>query len=130
VLFIDLDNFKPVNDQHGHFEGDNILIAVAKRLQDNMRKVDTLSRMGGDEFIALVDVADNSQAQAVAEKLTRCIEQPFVLKEVNINLSASIGISLFPSDSRTAEQLLQNADEAMYHAKSTPLHSFSFYADI
>lgn len=130
VLFIDLDNFKPVNDQHGHFEGDNILIAVAKRLQDNMRKVDTLSRMGGDEFIALVDVADNSQAQAVAEKLTRCIEQPFILKEVNINLSASIGISLFPSDSRTAEQLLQNADEAMYHAKSTPLHSFSFYADI
>lgn len=130
VLFIDLDNFKPVNDLHGHFEGDNILIAVAKRLQDNMRKVDTLSRMGGDEFIALIDIADNSQAQVVAEKLTHCIEQPFILKGANVNLSASIGISLFPSDSRIAEQLLQCADKAMYHAKNNLMRSFSFYAEI
>lgn len=130
VLFIDLDNFKPINDLHGHFEGDKILIAVAERLQNNMRKTDTLSRMGGDEFIALIDIANNSQAEFVAEKLSKCIEQPFGLKETNVSLSASIGISLFPSDSRVAEQLLQNADEAMYHAKNNPLRAFSFYTDI
>ena len=130
VLFIDLDSFKPVNDLHGHWEGDNILIQVAQRLQNSMRKVDTLSRMGGDEFIAIIDITTDYQARTVAEKLAYHIAQPFLLKNTSVSLSASIGISLFPNDSRIAEQLLKKADEAMYHAKSTPLKPFSFYTDI
>lgn len=130
VLFIDLDNFKPVNDIHGHWEGDKILIEVAQRLQNSMRKVDTLSRMGGDEFIALIDIATDEQAQTVAEKLAHNVAQPFLLKNASIYLTASIGISLFPADSRVAEQLLKKADEAMYHAKINPVKPFSFYTDI
>ncbi len=130
VLFIDLDSFKPVNDLHGHWEGDNILVQVAQRLQSCMRKVDTLSRMGGDEFIALIDITTDDQALTVAEKLAHHVAQPFLLEDNSISLTASIGISLFPSDSRVAEHLLKKADEAMYHAKNDPLKPVSFYTDI
>lgn len=130
VLFIDLDSFKPVNDLHGHWEGDNILIQVAQRLQSCMRKVDTLSRMGGDEFIALIDITNDDQARIVAEKLAHNVAQPFLLENTRVSLTASIGISLFPSDSRVAEQLLIKADEAMYHSKNDPVKPFSFYTDI
>jgi diguanylate cyclase (GGDEF)-like protein/PAS domain S-box-containing protein len=121
VLYIDLNNFKPINDQHGHSTGDKALIQVANRLKIQFRSSDTLARLGGDEFVALVNIETKSQASIIAEKVLSNLQTELDLgSNIRPTISASIGISIFPSNAGTAEELVHKADEAMYKAKRDP----------
>ncbi len=123
ILFLDLDRFKPVNDQYGHSVGDKLLQAVATRFSQFLRAEDTAARLGGDEFIILLSQLNSDEslaleeAKSVAEKSIAYLEQPFDVDELIIEISASVGITLFPSDDLDGDQLLQQADIAMYAAK-------------
>ena len=124
VMFIDLDNFKKINDGHGHSVGDAVLRTIAARLRDNTRVDDTVSRHGGDEFTYLaLDVLDHASVSSVADKLIDVIEAPCSVTVHGLDLSlqvrASIGISIFPTHGNNAEALLRNADRAMYQAKKS-----------
>ena len=121
VLYIDLNNFKPINDQYGHSTGDKALIQVANRLKKQFRSSDTLARLGGDEFVALVNIENKSQANIIAEKVLSNLQAELDLgNNIRPTISASIGISIFPSNAGTAEELVHKADEAMYKAKRDP----------
>jgi diguanylate cyclase (GGDEF)-like protein len=123
LLFIDLDKFKPVNDQHGHAVGDALLQAVAKRFSNFLRAEDTAARIGGDEFIILLGSLNQDralaleEARAVGEKTIAYLEQPFDVNGHSVEISASIGITLFPSGDLDGDELLKQADAAMYAAK-------------
>jgi diguanylate cyclase (GGDEF)-like protein len=121
VMFVDLDNFKVINDTHGHAAGDAILQAVATRLKHNTRSEDTVSRYGGDEFLYLVTQLHNQQdITIIAAKILKAIQAPCnVVRDLNVDLclKASIGIAVFPKDGVTAGALIKSADEAMYGAK-------------
>ncbi|NYS60937.1 putative bifunctional diguanylate cyclase/phosphodiesterase [Vreelandella salicampi] len=118
VLFIDLDEFKPINDTLGHTVGDRVLINVAKRLEATIRPSDTLCRFGGDEFVLLLpDLVDLKQAEAIAERVINALEQPFCIDEHELHLSASIGIALNDEHLQNPSELIQHADMAMYKAK-------------
>lgn len=118
ILFIDLDNFKPVNDLLGHKIGDRVLCETATQLRNVLRGEDTVARFGGDEFIVLVERADNLQdAHRVAQKLLDVFPIQAKVGTVDIRISASIGISLYPEDGRTVDELIDAADKAMYRAK-------------
>lgn len=130
ALFIDLDKFKPINDQFGHFEGDKVLIEIAARLKFEMRKVDLVARIGGDEFIVIIDIKDIGHAKQVAEKIIEKIEQPVLVEKHFTKISASIGISIFPNDANTAKELLEQADQAMYDSKYYENSPYCFYHDL
>lgn len=118
LLFIDLDKFKPVNDTLGHGVGDMLLREVAYRLLDCIRESDTAGRIGGDEFVVLLTGIDTEEdAALVASKILETIEQPFRLDDHNVQISTSIGIAVYPEHGQTDEEILTNADNAMYHAK-------------
>lgn len=118
VLFIDLDNFKPINDTLGHDVGDQALKLMAKRILLSLRKTDTVARIGGDEFAAIItDVKIKEGVAEVVEKLTKVISVPTDLGDGEICLGASIGVSIYPDHADTAEQLLSLADEDMYKVK-------------
>jgi diguanylate cyclase (GGDEF)-like protein/PAS domain S-box-containing protein/hemerythrin-like metal-binding protein len=119
LLFIDLDKFKPINDEFGHQTGDWLLQAVARRMSDCLREYDTASRFGGDEFVILLpDLAEQHDALAVAERVRATLEQPFPTEEGPVlQVSASIGIAYFPDHATTERDLLRIGDEAMYQAK-------------
>lgn len=118
VLFIDLDNFKPVNDTHGHEAGDRLLQAVAARFRSVLRETDTLARLGGDEFVLVVPELDyDGYAEVVAEKCRSVFDSPFVIGGCELRAAASIGIALYPLDGEDARSLLAAADRAMYAAK-------------
>jgi len=120
VLFIDLDNFKPVNDNLGHSAGDKLLQEVGTRIRTTVRDSDTVSRYSGDEFtVILHDIADSSVPLTIAEKILKAINQPFELHTNQVFCSASIGISVYPSDGDNAEDLVSNADQAMYEVKKS-----------
>lgn len=120
LLFIDLDRFKPVNDRHGHHVGDWLLQCVASRLQGCLRGSDTVARIGGDEFVVLLPaIASLDEAFGVAEKIRACVEAPFTRAgDVHMEISASIGVALYPQHAQTARELLHFADNAMYRAKN------------
>lgn len=129
IFFVDLDHFKEVNDSLGHLTGDLLLIQVAKRLQDVIRKGDTIARTGGDEFVLIIDNgASDTHFAAVAEKIQKQFKEPFLINEQKIFSSCSIGISIYPQDGQTAELLLSSADAAMYASKEAGRHQFGFYA--
>ncbi len=115
VLFVDLDNFKQVNDAHGHAAGDAALVELGRRLQTAVRPGDTIARLGGDEFVALCEHVDEDSALAVGHRLLKAIARPFTAGQVEHKLSASIGIALGHSD---PDALLANADAATYRAKT------------
>ena len=118
LLFLDLDKFKQVNDTYGHHIGDLLLIKVAKLVQQCIRKTDTLSRLGGDEFaILLEDIVSVDSAQLVANKIIKSLQTPFMLENIQINTSTSIGIAFHDQPENTIESLIICADEAMYQAK-------------
>jgi diguanylate cyclase (GGDEF)-like protein/PAS domain S-box-containing protein len=118
VLLMDLDNFKEINDTLGHGWGDRTLIAVAERLQASVRKSDSISRLGGDEFTILLEgIANKESCAIVAQKILRAISQPLELDGKSFQLSASIGISLYPEHGEDSETLIKHADVAMYRAK-------------
>ena len=129
ILLLDIDNFKKVNDTLGHFFGDQLLRTVGKRIEQTIRDGDTVARLGGDEFIVLIDdMEDKRYAGPVAQKILDALARPFLLGEREIHISASIGIALYPSDGDSAEQMLKNADTAMYHAKAQGKNNHQFFA--
>lgn len=128
LLYLDLDNFKRINDSLGHASGDALLRAVAGRIAAQLRDCDTAARMGGDDFvIVLPDLADAQQAAMVAHRILQDIARPLQLQEHELTLSASIGLSLFPQDGANYETLLRNADAAMYRAKESGRNTLCFY---
>jgi diguanylate cyclase (GGDEF)-like protein len=127
VALLDLDTFKSVNDTLGHAQGDCLLQAVADRLQGSIRKSDTLARMGGDEFTLLYEnVAGRQDAEVLARKIQAVFSSSFQMGDNLLDITASIGISLYPSDGKDAETLLRQADIAMYRAKCQR-NTFCFY---
>ncbi|MDQ7016528.1 MAG: EAL domain-containing protein, partial [Gammaproteobacteria bacterium] len=127
-LFLDLDSFKSVNDTLGHKAGDKLLQAVSKRLQVCVRAMDMVARFGGDEFVVLLqDIHDAENAAVISEKIIHSLAEPFRVKNRDIYIGCSIGISLFPEDSLGADQLLQYADMAMYRAKEAGRNNFQFF---
>ncbi|GAB2514829.1 hypothetical protein GCM10027188_17110 [Lysobacter humi (ex Lee et al. 2017)] len=117
VLYIDLDGFKAINDVHGHPAGDRVLTEAARRFQAGLRQGDTVARIGGDEFMALLPGCDTAGARAVADAMRAHLRRPIVLEGVPLALVASIGIAAFPADARDPESLIACADRAMYAAK-------------
>ena len=118
VMFLDLDEFKPVNDKFGHGVGDLLLKEAAKRIQDCVRESDTVGRFSGDEFIVLFRAIEHKQdAMAVAEKIRHALNQPFELAGQNLIISSSTGVAIYPDHGDSEVQLLKNADIAMYCAK-------------
>ena len=129
VLFLDLDGFKKVNDNFGHQVGDGLLKGVATRLNENTRGMDTVARVGGDEFIFILnDIEHADNAAVVAKKVVDALAQPFIIKKNICMIGGSIGISIFPEDSVKAETLVKQADEAMYLAKNNGKNNYQFYS--
>jgi diguanylate cyclase (GGDEF)-like protein/PAS domain S-box-containing protein len=142
VLFLDLDNFKPLNDAQGHSVGDMLLVEVARRLNLAVREMDTVARFGGDEFVVMLGKLDTDhsaaglQASAVAEKIRRAVAQPYELSvqqddgtavHVRHHCTASIGLCLFPQDETNADEVLKAADAAMYRAKDAGRDAVRFH---
>ena len=127
LMFIDLDGFKPVNDAFGHHVGDLLLKAVAARLRGHLHSQDTLARIGGDEFVLLVELQEAEDAMDVAVKQVNLVSRTFHVAEHDLQLTASLGIVLYPGNGQDQLELLRNADAAMYHAKSAGKNGYSFF---
>jgi diguanylate cyclase (GGDEF)-like protein len=128
VLFLDLDRFKTINDSLGHQLGDRLLQSVASRILVCVREGDTVSRVGGDEFVIVVPgIATSGDASAVASKILEVLASAFHLHGNDLHVSTSIGIALYPSDGADAETLMRNADTAMYHAKDMGRGNYQFF---
>jgi diguanylate cyclase (GGDEF)-like protein/PAS domain S-box-containing protein len=133
ILFIDLDNFKQLNDSKGHDIGDLLLVEVAQRLQSCVRSADTVARQGGDEFVIMLDELSTEseqaavQAETIAEKIRSAVNQPFMLQGYEYHGSPSIGISLFRGHENTVDELLKRADNAMYQAKRSGRNAIRFF---
>ncbi|NNM64622.1 MAG: GGDEF domain-containing protein [Burkholderiales bacterium] len=130
LLFLDLDHFKTINDTHGHLVGDRVLKRTASCILSAVREADTVSRHGGDEFlILLTDITQPSDAAVAASKIIAALARTAILGDGLPNLSASIGISIFPEDGEDAETLIHHADMAMYRTKRQMRGHFVFHAD-
>ncbi|WP_172147373.1 MULTISPECIES: putative bifunctional diguanylate cyclase/phosphodiesterase [Pseudomonas] len=128
VLFLDLDNFKHINDSLGHAVGDQLLQSVTRCLSTCVRKSDTVSRQGGDEFVVLLSEAHEAQDSALtAEKILAALARPHVIDQHELHITTSIGISIYPADGRDAETLIKNADTAMYQAKDRGRNNYQFF---
>ncbi len=131
VLFLDLDEFKAVNDTYGHQAGDKVLAEVARRLKKRVRSSDTLARIGGDEFgILLPKIDAPGSAAGVAEDLLKALDDPIVVAGKEFRIQATIGLSLFPEDSEDSVGLVSRADTAMYSAKKKGVGKYAFYSGI
>jgi diguanylate cyclase (GGDEF)-like protein len=129
LMFVDLDRFKPVNDSFGHRIGDELLKSVARRLKNCIRKADTVARTGGDEFvIVLSDIGRAADAATISSKVLDELSRPFHIEDHELDISCSIGISVFPQDGKDIATLMINADKAMYHAKKTGRSNYQFFA--
>ena len=130
VFFLDLDRFKQVNDTLGHTTGDLLLIEVARRIQSLIKNKDILARYGGDEFvITLTNIVHPREAAKFAEQVIRAIEEPVIIHDQEIFVSTSMGISIYPTDGVTTEELVNRADKAMYYSKQNGRNGYSFYFD-
>ncbi len=126
LLFLDLNGFKPVNDQYGHKAGDEVLKQVAQRLSEAMRASDRVARFGGDEFVVLVeDIQEKEDVCGIVAKVDEAIFRAFTLVEgVQVSISTSIGVAIYPRDAEDMESLLRVADTAMYAAKNSASNCF------
>ena len=128
VLFLDLDKFKQVNDTLGHEAGDQLLQMVGRRLEQSVREVDTVSRIGGDEFVVLLtDLRAADAVTQIAEKILAQVSEPFGIGTVEVASSLSIGIALYPNDGQDLDTLLRMADVSMYHAKNCGRNTYRFF---
>jgi diguanylate cyclase (GGDEF)-like protein len=128
VMFVDLDRFKIVNDSMGHHYGDKLLREVAERLRTTLRAEDTIARVGGDEFIVLAkDLPDAQSAGQMADKVVSALVQPYFIDRQEQNISASVGIAIYPDDGADMRTLMSNADSAMYHAKKMGRNNSQFF---
>ena len=129
LMFIDLDHFKAINDTQGHAAGDKVLKQVAKRLVACIRENDTIARMGGDEFaVILTNITSPNHTKAIAKKILKSLSDPYIINNQKLYISASIGITQYPGDGRTMNELLKKSDSAMYHAK-THRNNFEFFSN-
>jgi diguanylate cyclase (GGDEF)-like protein/PAS domain S-box-containing protein len=129
LIFMDLDRFKAVNDQYGHAVGDRLLQTAAARLAGAVRASDTVARIGGDEFVVLLPVVASAQdALAVADKIREALAHPFDLGDVRGEVSASIGVAMYPGHGHTPVELLRHADEAMYTSKQAGSNRVTLYS--
>ncbi|MCJ2164226.1 MULTISPECIES: diguanylate cyclase [unclassified Pseudodesulfovibrio] len=130
VLFVDLNDFKSINDTHGHQTGDELLCMVAERLQQRTRESDTLARLGGDEFgIFLTDIQEEGSALAVTRDLLEVVKRPYAIQGHDLTIGATIGISFYPTDGKDSVTLISRADAAMYGAKRQGRDDYGTYAD-
>jgi diguanylate cyclase (GGDEF)-like protein/PAS domain S-box-containing protein len=128
VCLLDLDHFKPINDTYGHDIGDKLLVEVVTRLNQQMRDVDTLSRLGGDEFVILLEDLENiDDVDGLMQRILEILAEPFCIDDQILNVSASIGISVFPTDNADPDTLLRHADQAMYVAKQTGRNRYHLF---
>jgi diguanylate cyclase (GGDEF)-like protein/PAS domain S-box-containing protein len=128
VVYLDLDGFKDINDSFGHPVGDDLLIEVAHRLAERVRKHDTIARLGGDEFSILVtDLKQPEQIGSLARSILETLRTPIILKNQEVRIGASIGIALYPNDGETMADLIKHADVAMYQAKASGKNQFRFF---
>lgn len=128
VMYMDLDKFKPVNDKYGHDTGDQVLIELSKRFVNSIRATDTVARVGGDEFIVLLEgITHIGELPPLIEKILDAAQQPIDIDTGSCVLGASAGISLFPDDSEESSELIKFADQAMFKAKKTPDTNYLFY---
>ncbi len=129
LIFIDLDRFKQINDSFGHQFGDMVLLEISKRIKNELRSEDTLARFGGDEFVVIArDINEKSDAEKIAAKMLESLKEPLNLYGHDIYTSISIGISLYPDDSQSEENLVKYADSAMYKAKEEGRNNYRFYS--
>jgi diguanylate cyclase (GGDEF)-like protein/PAS domain S-box-containing protein len=127
VMFLDLDGFKAINDRYGHEFGDSVLRATAERITSEIRETDTVARIGGDEFVIILSsLPESNIANRIAASLVRAIACPLNVDGIDVAVSASIGISLYPENGVTAEELIRSADQAMYCIKRAGKNSFGF----
>jgi diguanylate cyclase (GGDEF)-like protein/PAS domain S-box-containing protein len=130
VLFLDLDRFKTINDSLGHAAGDRLLQAAASRIQLCIREEDTVARLGGDEFVVVLgEVTSAGDAMHVAEEIARALNETFRIQSHDLQVTASVGISLYPDDGRDTDSLLKHADTAMYHAKDAGRANCQFFIE-
>jgi diguanylate cyclase (GGDEF)-like protein len=128
VLFLDMDRFKDINDTLGHSAGDQLLKTVARRMADSLRKEDTITRLGGDEFTLLLPGMTQAEDIAeIAQKILEAVRKPLMLGSHEVNITASIGIAIYAADGEDAVALLKNADTAMYHAKEQGRNNYQFF---
>lgn len=130
ILFLDLDNFKDINDDLGHDVGDDLLRSVANRISACLRSSDTISRAGGDEFVILIlDCNQTKTARIIAEKILNALASPHLIGEHTLRITTSIGISTYPTHGNTAETLIKNADYAMYQAKKKGRNNYQIFGN-
>ncbi|WP_052507409.1 GGDEF domain-containing response regulator [Desulfonatronovibrio magnus] len=131
LIFIDLDNFKPVNDQYGHMFGDAVLQTVAHRLNTCARKTDTVARFGGDEFVIILSsLASREDVDRILKKITEILQTDFYVDNLHLQLEASIGVSIYPDDAEEKEDLVKAADKAMYSTKQDKGITIRYYDDM
>jgi len=130
-MMLDLNRFKEINDTLGHHIGDNMLVQIGERISNKLRSVDTIARLGGDEFAILLPNTSRDQARVAAENIHKCLEEPFIVNEYDLQISSSIGIAEFPADGKDSHELMQHADVAMYISKreKTQYHYYSATED-
>ena len=130
VMFIDLDNFKQINDNHGQDSGDQMIAMAASRIQQAIRQTDTAARFGGDEFMVILnDLESSDDASRVAEKVLSKLAAPYKIDDKNLSITASIGMAIFPSDGQDPYELLRNADAAMFGAKDDGGNRYAFHSE-
>jgi len=128
ICYLDLDGFKPVNDEYGHKAGDLVLVEIAKRLLQGVRTGDTVSRLGGDEFVLLMlDIENKEELESIIQRIIQKIASPIELPDCIVSVSASMGITLYPHDDNEADILLRHADQAMFEAKEKGKNCFVFF---
>ena len=128
LLYIDVDNFKTINDTLGHQQGDELLQYIAEQIRQHIRKSDTLARIGGDEFVLLAsDLSSAEEAKVVAQTISRIFETPYLSRTGPVSVSLSIGVAVFPKHGQDSETLLKNADAALYEAKNKGRNTYAVY---
>ena len=127
VMFCDLDGFKTVNDAYGHQLGDRLLVKVSQRIGSLLRPQDTLARLGGDEFVIVLPIDEPDDAMVVAERIIAAVADPFLIEAAELQVTASLGIALYPDDAADERELMANADAAMYHTKQEGRNGYTFF---
>ncbi|OUR71072.1 hypothetical protein A9Q78_10655 [Methylophaga sp. 41_12_T18] len=129
ICFLDLDHFKPINDKYGHIIGDKLLIEVAERIKANIREDDTVSRIGGDEFVILLgNLASVDECEQLLTRIHTTLAQNYIIENISLSISASSGVTIYPSDDSDPDTLLRHADQAMYKAKISGRNRYQFFS--